>query len=146
MVENYVVLEYRSMATLDVSGSWETGDEYRVFEALEMMNTAGYLDQLILCMNRLTADYDPIVVRVRAQLTRYETAKSAKEAADLAATEEKTLVKADVLEWEVGSAVARISNEISSAQAQIANYFAFCDYTPPANFFTGGNQPTLYRS
>ena len=134
------------MTTLDVSGSWETGDEYRVFEALEMQNTAGYLEQLVLCMNRLTTDYDPIVVRVRSQLTRYETAKAAKEAADLAATEEKTLIKADVLEWEVGNAVARISNEIESTQAQIANYFAFCSYTPPASVFTGGGQPVLYRS
>jgi len=141
-----VVFKYYSMATLDVTGSWEAGDEYRVFEALEMQNTAGYLDQLILCMNRLTEDYDPVVVRVRAQLTRYETAKAAKESADLAATEEKTLVRADVLEWEVGNAVAKISNEISSAQAQIANYFAFCSYTPPASVFTGGNQPVLYRS
>lgn len=141
-----MVFKYYSMATLDVTGSWEAGDEYRVFEALEMQNAAGYLDQLILCMNRLTEDYDPVVVRVRTQLTRYETAKAAKESADLAATEAKTLVKADVLEWEVGNAVAKISNEISSAQAQIANYFSFCSYTPPASVFAGGNQPVLYRS
>ena len=135
------------MATLDVSGSWESGDEFRVFEAMEMANTAGYLDQLILCMNRLTADNDAVVARIRPQLDRYETAKAAKESADLAATEEKTLVKADVLEWQVGSTTTtKITNEIQSAQGQIANYFEFCRYTPPASKFLDGTQPTLYRS
>ena len=116
---------------LDTTGNWVAGDDLRVMEALGLGFSQYMLQGLQTCMNQLEDISPEAVLAVRDELTRYETAKSAKTAADLANTESKTLIKADVLEWEPsksGSLVG-LDAEIADTKLKIANYFAFCPYT-----------------
>ena len=64
------------------------------------------------------------------ELDRFEAAKAAQTAADLANPENKTLVRADVLAWQVGAGVVGTSRELADAQMNIRNAFASCQYVP----------------
>lgn len=133
---------------LDISGNWEAGDDFRVLEALDMDNSVFLFEQLQLCMNQLSDDNPEAVLKVRDQLTRYEAAEAAKSAADLAAVESKTLIKADVVEWQVGGGAGQpsVATEMREAAKRIARYFAFCPYTPNASNFGASGETLLLRS
>lgn len=119
---------------LDTSGNWVAGDDLRVLEALGLGFSEYMLKGLQTCMNQLEGISPEAVLAVRDELTRYETAKAAKTAADLANTESKTLIKADVLEWEPSKSgeLVGLDAEIADTKLKIANYFAFCPYTAGA--------------
>ena len=61
-------------------------------------------------------------------LDEYEAAKLAESNQNLADTEGKTLVKADVLEWERNGAgqPSGAQQEMARTRMEIAKYFAFC--------------------
>lgn len=132
---------------LDISGNWEAGDDLRVLEALGLPFSQYMLQGLQTCMNQLEDISPEAVLAVKDELTRYETAKAAKSAADLANTESKTLIKADVLEWEPSKSgeLVGMDAEIADSRNQIANYFAFCPYTAGASTGTTG-MTSLIRS
>ena len=95
------------------------------------------------CCNQLEDLSAQAVLNVRALLDEYEAAKAAESTANLADTEGKTLVKADVLEWEVDSPdmPSGAQQEMMRAQDEIAKYFAFCSclYGLMDNGYSGTN-------
>jgi len=112
---------------LDVTGNWVAGDDLRVIEALLLPFGSYTLDCTQNCMNQLEDMSPEAVLRVRALLDEYEAADSAESTQNLGDTEGKTLVKADVLEWEVtGGGVSGTTQEKAKLREEIARYFAFC--------------------
>ena len=113
---------------LDVTGNWVAGDDLRVIEALMLPFGSYTLTCTQDCMNQLEDMSPEAVLAVRALLDEYEAAETAQKTQNLADTEGKTLVKADVLEWE-RNGVGQMSGpqqEMARTQAELKNYFAFC--------------------
>ena len=132
---------------LDVTGNWVAGDDLRIIEALGAPFGQYTLTCVQNCCNQLEDLSAQAVLNVRTALDEYEAAKTAESTANLADTEGKTLVKADVLEWEKDSAdqPTGAQKEMQRAKAEIAQYFAFCSCL--AGFLAGGSQgTTLIRS
>lgn len=116
---------------LDTSGNWSAGDDLRVLDALGMDFSEYGLVGLQTCMNQLEDISSGAVTKVLAAVSRYEAAKAIKTATDLANTEDKVLVKADVLSWEVSKGGnSGLSAEIMDARIEVMRYFEFCPYTP----------------
>lgn len=113
---------------LDVSGNWVAGDDLRVIEALKVPFGSFTLDCIQNCCGQLEDMSPQAVLNVRAALDEYEAAKAAESTQNLSDTEGKTLVKADVLEWEADSAdqPSGAQKEMVRAKNEIAQYFAFC--------------------
>ena len=137
--------------TLDTSGNWDAGDDLRVIEALMLPFGTYTLECTQNCMNQLEDMSPEAVLRVRALLDEYEAAKLAEKESNLADTEGKTLVKADVLEWEAtGKGQASGSQqEMMRAQYEIAQYFAFCTClgsSLPGSGYGGYGSGQLIRS
>lgn len=136
---------------LDTTGNWVAGDDLRIIEALMLPFGTYVLDCTQNCMNQLEDMSPEAVLRVRALLDDYEAAKTAEKESNLADTEGKVLVKADVLEWEVtGKGQASGSQqEMMRAQYEIAQYFAFCSCLGsalPGGGSGGYGSGTLIRS
>ena len=131
---------------LDTSGNWEAGDDLRLIEALGLPFGAYTLDCVQKCMNELEDMSPEAVLRVRALLDEYEAAKQAESSSNLADTEGKVLVKADVLEWEVTGTgqPSGAQQEMMRTQYEIANYFAFCSCMGSA--MPGGGGSGYYGS
>ena len=113
---------------LDVSGNWVAGDDLRVIEALMLPFGQYTLTCAQNCMNQLEDLSADAVLNVRTLLDEYEAAKLAQSTTNLADTEGKTLVKADVLEWERNgtSEVSGPQQEMLRTRQELAQYFAFC--------------------
>ena len=113
---------------LDTSGNWVAGDELRIIEALGVPFGSFTLECVSNCANQLEDMSAQAVLNVRAALDEYEAAKTAESTQNLSDTEGKTLVKADVLEWEKDSegSPSGAQLEMQRAKAEIAQYFAFC--------------------
>lgn len=132
---------------LDTSNNWVAGDDLLVIEALKLPFGQYTLDCVQRCMNQLEVIDVSSSLKVKALLTDYATARSAQEAANLADTEGKTLVKADVLEWERnGGEMDGLQSEIMSIQRDLANWFAFCECMDMGAFSGYGNGVSLIRS
>lgn len=119
---------YCTDMALITNGNWVAGDELRIIEALGVPFGSFTLDCIADCANQLEVMSPQAVINVRAALDEYEAAKSAESTANLADTEGKTLVKADVLEWQADSAdqPSGAQKEMQRAKAEIAQYFSFC--------------------
>ena len=113
---------------LITTGNWVAGDDLRVIEALKLPFGSYTLTCTQNCMNQLEVMSADAVLNVRALLDRYEAAETAQITSDLADTEGKTLVKADVLEWERNGAgeTSGPQQEMLRARQDLAQYFAFC--------------------
>jgi hypothetical protein len=113
---------------LDTSGNWVAGDDLRVIEALGAPFGSYTLECVQNCCNQLEDLSAQAVLNVRSALDEYEAAKLAESTSNLADTEGKTLVKADVLEWEKDGSGQQsgAQKEMQRAKGEIAQYFAFC--------------------
>ena len=113
---------------LNTSGNWVAGDELRIIEALGVPFGSYTLECVADCANQLEVMSPQAVLNVRTALDEYEAAKSAESTANLADTEGKTLIKADVLEWQADSPdqPSGSQKEMQRAKQEIAQYFAFC--------------------
>lgn len=113
---------------LDTSGLWDAGDDLRIITVLKAPFGSYTLDCVGNCCNQLEIISPAAVTEVKTLLTQYDAAKTAQITADLADTEGKTLVKADVLEWEVNSGTQPSGPQLEMyrCETEIANYFAFC--------------------
>lgn len=113
---------------LDTSGLWVAGDDLRIIEALGLPFGSYTLTCTQNCANQLEDMSSGAVSNVRTLLDEYEAAKTAESAANLADTEGKTLVKADVLEWERNGAgeLSGPQQEMQRCRMELAQYFAFC--------------------
>ena len=91
------------MAVLDTSGLWSAGDDYRVIKALRIPFGDYTQDCTITAMNQLQGYSTTAQQDVLDLLVDYEAAETAQSARNLADTEGKVLVEADVLKWQVGN-------------------------------------------
>jgi len=136
------------MAVLDTSGLWTEGDDYRVIKALRVPFGTYTLDCIAGCMNDLQAMSTVAQQEVLDLLTAYETAEAAQIATNLADTEGKTLVKADVLEWE-RDGVGRPSGpqqEMLRCRDELGVIFAFCSCLAGLSGGFGAYSTALIRS
>lgn len=133
---------------LDVSGNWVAGDDLRIIEALLLPFGSYTLECVQNCCNQLEGMSSQAVLNVRAALDEYEAAKTAESTQNLSDTEGKTLVKADVLEWQADgvSAPSGAQKEMARAQAEIAQYMAFCSCLGGMLPGSGYSQTNLIRS
>ena len=113
---------------LDTSGSWVAGDDLRIIEALGAPFGQYTLTCVQNCCGQLEDMSPEAVLNVRALLDEYEAAKAAESTQNLSDTESKTLIRADVLEWSTNptGTPSGPQKEMMRAQAEIAQYFAFC--------------------
>ena len=113
---------------LITTGSWEAGDDLRIIEALKLPFGSYTLQCTQDCCNQLEEMSPEAVLKVRALLDEYEAAETAQKTQNLADTEGKTLVRADVLEWSPNGAgqASGPQQEMARTQAELKNYFAFC--------------------
>lgn len=121
------------MAVLDTSGAWAESDQYRVLECLGLPMSEYMVSGLISCMNAMD---DALAARVVVDLDRYDAAKAAQTAADVANPENKTLIRADILEWSVGTGGAGVAREMASASQAVRLAFGSCQYVPQMGYST----------
>lgn len=120
---------------LDTSGNWVVGDDLLVIEALDLPFGQYTLDCVQRCMAQLEDIDGSASLKVKELLTDYSNARTAQKAANLADTEGKTLVKADVLEWEKNEGADGLQDEIRLVRMDLQNWFSFCECI---NFGVGG--------
>jgi hypothetical protein len=134
------------MAVLDTTGLWSAGDDYKVIKALGL-SFGGYTqDCMITCMNQLQVMSVVAQQDVLDLLADYDAADTAQTQQNLSNTEGKTLVKADVLEWEVtGNSMTGPQSEKLRVQNELGKIFSFC---PCLGGYLGRNTygTTLIRS
>ena len=113
---------------LNTSGHWEAGDDLRIIEALKVPFGDYSLTCIGNCANQLEDMSSQAVLNVRAALDEYEAAKAAESTQNLADSEGKTLIQADVLRWspDPTGQPSGAQKEMVRAADEIAQYFAFC--------------------
>ena len=113
---------------LITTGNSVAGDELRIIEALGVPFGSYALECVADCANQLEVMSPQAVLNVRTALDEYEAAKTAESTQNLSDSEGKTLVKADVLSWQVDPAgtPSGAQKEMVRARGEIAQYFAFC--------------------
>jgi len=113
---------------LDVTGVWSLGDDLRVIEALLLPFGQYTLECTQNCMNQLEDMSSRAAGRVVALLDEYDAAKAAESGSNVGDTEGKTLIKADVLEWEPNGqgVLSGPQTEMNRIRMELWNYFAFC--------------------
>jgi len=134
------------MAVLDTSGLWSAGDDYRVIKALRIPFGDYTQDCTITAMNQLQGYSTTAQQDVLDLLVDYEAAETAQSARNLADTEGKVLVEADVLKWQVGnSGVTGPQAEKMRVKHELEQIFAF---STCLSAYIGGNNgmTTLVRS
>lgn len=120
--------------TLDITGSWSSGDQYRVLQVLGLPMSNYMVDGIVTCMNRMTDEEDALAARVVTDLDRYDTAKAVQTTADLSNPDNKVLIKADVLEWNVGHGQSGTGREIADAVNNVRLAFMSCPYVPSEGY------------
>jgi len=134
------------MAVLDTSGLWSAGDDYRVIKALRIPFGDYTQDCTITAMNQLQGYSTTAQQDVLDLLVDYEAAETAQSARNLADTEGKVMVEADVLKWQVGnSGVTGPQAEKMRVKQELEQIFAFS--TCLSSYIGGTNgMTTLIRS
>lgn len=133
---------------LVVTGNWVAGDDLRVIEALGLPFGSYTLQCTQDCMNQLEVMSAAAALKVRDLLTAYEAAKAVEITANLADTEGKTLVKADVLEWERNKfgEISGPQQEMARTRTELGQYFAFCSCMGGLQGSGGYGTTSLIRS
>lgn len=105
---------------------WVAGDATRILIAMNLPMGKYQFDQMNLCMNQV-AEIDPTTVqRIRTLLEQWDTAQAALTTGNIT-SDGRTLVKADVLEWESNKdGSSGPEAEIARVVAQLYQYFSFC--------------------
>jgi hypothetical protein len=125
------------MAVLDTTGLWSAGDDYKVIKAMGLPFGSYTQECTITCMNDLQAMSVQAQQDVLDLLVDYDAADAAQSQQNLSNTEGKTLVKADVLEWEVtGGGMTGPQSEKLRVQDELGKIFSFC---PCLSGYLGGS-------
>lgn len=131
------------MATLDTGCGWVAGDPSRTLIAMGLPIGQYQVNQITVCMNQL-CEIDPTTVaKVRTLLTQFEAAQTKLTTSNIN-DDGRTLIKADVLEWE--SSKDKSSGpeaEIVRVRSQLLQYFSFC---PVCANVSAANVTLLVRS
>lgn len=115
------------MAVLDTSGLWSEGDDYRLIKALMVPFGSYTLNCVASAMNDLQAMSTVAQQDVLDLLADYEAALTVRSEVNLADTEGKTLIQADVLKWQVNDATqpSGPQQELASIRDELSTIFAF---------------------
>lgn len=116
------------MATLDTTGVYSEGDDYRVIKALNVPFGTYTMSCVAGCMNDLEDMSPTAAADLVALLDSYDVANAAESTANLEqAGGGKVLVKADVLEWEViNGGINGATQEKGKISSDIAQIMSFC--------------------
>lgn len=133
------------MATLNTSLGWVIGDVERILIAVGVGVGEYTINEVTVCANELGGMSTTLVATVRSLLSDYDTAVTTEKTFNISDNGGKTLVKADVLEWEVdnGGRYEAIVIEKQRVVGDLVNIFAFC---PVIDGGLGSQGTTLYRS
>ena len=134
------------MATLDTSLGWVAGDVERVLLALEIGISAYTIHEMTVGCNELGGIASTQVSNVRGLLGEWDSALAYQKAVGGKDEAGKTLVKADVLEWEVekgGSRYDGILKEKSRIYNELRKIFSFVSIVGVGG---GSLGVSLYRS
>jgi|TARA_Y100000033_G_scaffold32013_1_gene30627 hypothetical protein len=132
------------MATLDTSLGWVAGDVERILLALEIGISSYTISEMTIGCNELGGIASTQVSNVRSLLGEWDSALADQKAVGAKDEAGKTLVKADVLEWEVdGSRYDGILREKSRIYNELNKIFSFVSIV---NIGGGTLGVSLYRS
>jgi len=132
------------MATLDTSLGWVAGDVERVLLALEIGISGYTINEMTVGCNELGSIASTQVSNVRGLLSEWDNALADQKAVGDKDEAGKTLVKADVLEWEVnGSRYDGILKEKSRIYNELRKIFSFVSIVGVGG---GSLGVSLYRS
>ena len=114
------------MATLDTSLGWVAGDVERILLALEIGISSYTIHEMTVGCNELGSIASTQVSNTRTLLGEWDSALADQKAVGAKDEAGKTLVKADVLEWEVnGSRYDGILKEKSRIYNELRKIFSF---------------------
>lgn len=115
------------MTILNTAVGWTAGDEIRVLVASGLSVSGYQKEQMIMCMNELGALSPASVGAVLDLVDQFDEAQANMSQLN-AAGDGKTLVKADVLEWEKAAVGTTYSpeREISRIRGLLYQYFGSC--------------------
>ena len=132
------------MATLDTNLGWVAGDVERVLLALEIGISSYTIHEMTVGCNELGSIASTQVSNVRGLLSEWDSALADQKAVGAKDEAGKTLVKADVLEWEVdGSRYDGILKEKSRIYNELRKIFSFVSIVGVGG---GSLGVSLYRS
>ena len=132
------------MATLDTSLGWVAGDVERILLALEIGISSYTIHEMTVGCNELGSIASTQVSNVRVLLSEWDSALADQKAVGAKDEAGKTLVKADVLEWEVnGSRYDGILKEKSRIYNELRKIFSFVSIVGVGGGTLG---VSLYRS
>ena len=132
------------MATLDTSLGWVAGDVERILLALEIGISSYTIHEMTVGCNELGGIASTQVSNVRVLLSEWDSALADQKAVGGKDEAGKTLVKADVLEWEVnGSRYDGILKEKSRIYNELRKIFSFVSIVGVGGGTLG---VSLYRS
>ena len=132
------------MATLDTSLGWVAGDVERILLALEIGISSYTISEMTVGCNELGSIASTQVSNVRVLLSEWDSALADQKAVGGKDEAGKTLVKADVLEWEVdGSRYDGILKEKSRIYNELRKIFSFVSIIGVGG---GSLGVSLYRS
>ena len=132
------------MATLDTSLGWVAGDVERILLALEIGISSYTIHEMTVGCNELGSIASTQVSNTRTLLGEWDNALADQKAVGGKDEAGKTLVKADVLEWEVnGSRYDGILKEKSRIYNELRKIFSFVSIVGVGGGTLG---VSLYRS
>ena len=132
------------MATLDTSLGWVAGDVERILLALEIGISSYTIHEMTVGCNELGSIASTQVSNTRTLLGEWDNALADQKAVGAKDEAGKTLVKADVLEWEVnGSRYDGILREKSRIYNELRKIFSFVSIVGVGGGTLG---VSLYRS
>lgn len=133
------------MATLNTGLGWVVGDVERILVAIGAGVSEYMINEVTVCCNELGGMSTTLVATVRGLLSEYDAAVTVEKTLNISDNGGKTLVKADVLEWETdkGGRYEAIITEKRRIVNDLSNIFAFC---PVIGGVLGSQGTMLYRS
>ena len=132
------------MATLNTSLGWVAGDVERILLALEIGISSYTIHEMTVGCNELGSIASTQVSNTRTLLSEWDNALADQKAVGAKDEAGKTLVKADVLEWEVnGSRYDGILKEKSRIYNELRKIFSFVSIVGVGG---GSLGVSLYRS
>ncbi len=133
------------MATLNTGLGWVAGDVERILIACGVGVSEYTINEVTVCCNELGVMSTTLVSTVRGLLSDYDSAVTVEKTVNVSDNGGKTLIKADVLEWEAdkGGRYEAIVTEKRRNVKDLLNIFAFC---PVIDGVLGSQGTALYRS
>lgn len=116
------------MATLNTTGVYTEGDDFRVIKALDVPFGTYSLNCVAGCLNDLEVMSPTAAADLVALLDSFDVANAAESTANLEqAGGQKVLVEADVLSWQViNGGISGAAQEKGKIRTDIAQIMSFC--------------------